>query len=86
MAKLQNRKSLVEEFNPFELKDNSEALRLNLNEIDSRDIRVKFKAAEDPIHYVFDSFDNPSLKTLARDFVKEGFSDIVSFVTNIING
>lgn len=86
MTKFQNRTSLVEEFNPFEVKDNSEALRLNLNEIDNRDIRTKFKAAEDPIHYVFDSFDNTSLKTLARDFVKEGFSDIISFVTNIING
>ena len=86
MAKFQNRSLLMEEsFNPFEVVDNSEVLRANLNEIDNRNIRCKFKATEDPIQYVFDSFDNTSLKTLARDFVKEGFSDIVSFVSNIIN-
>lgn len=76
---------MEETFNPFNPKDNSESLRLNLNEIDSRNIRSRFKATDDPIKYVFDSFDNTSLKTLARDFVKESFSDIVSFVTDMIN-
>ncbi|MBQ8634717.1 hypothetical protein IJ425_01010 [bacterium] len=86
MAKFQNRTLLMEEsFNPFETVDNSEILRTNLDEIDNRNIRCRFKSTEDPIKYVFDSFDNTSLKVLARDFVKEGFSDIVSFVTNIIN-
>ena len=76
---------MEETYNPFKVVDNSEILKSNLNEIDSRDIRCKFKATEDPIKYVFDSFDNTSLKTLAKDFVKESFTDIISFVTNIIN-
>ena len=84
MAKFQGRTALFEEtLNPFEVIDNTEILRSNLNEIDNRDIRCKFKATEDPIKYVFDSFDNTSLKTLAKDFVKEGISDLVSFVTKI---
>jgi len=86
MLKRQNRTLFKEEsFNPFETVDNSQTLRTNLNAIDNRDIRCKFKATEDPIQYVFDSFDNTSLKTLAKDFVREGFSDMVSFVTRIIN-
>lgn len=86
MARFQRRTNLMEEtFNPFNPVDNSELLKSNLNEIDARSIRSTFKATEDPIKYVFDSFDNTSLKTLAKDFVKESFSDIVSFVTNIIN-
>ena len=84
MTKFQNKTAMMEEtFNPFETVDNSKMLRSNLEEIDNRDIRVKFKATEDPIHYVFDSFDNTPLKVLAQDFVKESFCDIISFVTNI---
>ena len=86
MARFQKRTNLMEEtFNPFEVVDNSEKLRSNLNEIDNRNIRCRFKDTEDPIQYVFDSFDNTSLKTLAKDFVRESFSDVVSFITNIIN-
>ena len=86
MARFQKRVNLLEEtFNPFNPIDNSEALKSNLNEIDSRSIRSTFKSTQDPIQYVFDSFDNTSLKTLAKDFVKEGFNDIISFVSNIIN-
>ncbi len=84
MSKFQNRTVLLEDtLNPFEVVDNSEILRSSLAEIDNRDIRCKFKATEDPIQYVFDSFTNTSLKTLAKDFVKEGISDFVSFVTRI---
>ncbi len=86
MARFQKRVKLTEEtYNPFEVVDNSEILRSNLNEIDNRSIRCRFKATEDPIQYVFDSFDNTSLKTLAKDFVKEGFFDVISFITRIIN-
>ena len=86
MLRRQNRLSIKEEsFNPFEVVDNSAILRTNLDKIDNRNIRTKFKATEDPIQYVFDSFDNTSLKVLAQDFVKESFSDMLSFVTKIIN-
>lgn len=86
MARFQRKTNLMEEtFNPFNPVDNSELLKSNLNEIDSRSIRSTFKATQDPIQYVFDSFDNTSLKTLAKDFVKESFDDVISFITKIIN-
>ena len=86
MARFQKRVNLMEEtFNPFEIVNNSEILKSNLNEIDSKSIRSRFKATQDPIQYVFDSFDNTSLKTLAKDFVREGLSDMVSFITRIVN-
>ena len=86
MTRFQKKGNLMEEtFNPFNPVDNSEILKSNLNEIDARSIRSRFKATQDPIQYVFESFDNTSLKTLARDFVKESFNDLVSFITDIIN-
>ena len=85
MARFQRQTKLMEEtFNPFEVVDRSDVLKSNLEEIDNRNIRSRFKATEDPIKYVFDSFDNTSLKTLASDFVKESFSDVISFVTSIV--
>ncbi len=74
---------LNETFNPFETPISKEELLGNLNEIDSSSIRAKFKNAQDPINLAFDAIEKTSLKTLARDFVKEGFYDIVSFVTDI---
>ncbi len=72
-----------EEFNPFEVKDNTQALRRNLERIDNRDIRSKFKCAQDPINIAFRRIEDISLKTLAVDFVKESFFDFVSFVSNV---
>ena len=85
MARFQRQSNLMEEtFNPFNVVDKSDILKSNLEEIDNRNIRSRFRATEDPIKYVFDSFDNTSLKTLASDFVKESFSDVISFITSIV--
>ncbi|MBR2069614.1 MAG: hypothetical protein IJ877_07645 [Candidatus Gastranaerophilales bacterium] len=74
-------KQETEEFiNPFEVRDNSEALMKSLASIDRRDIRSKFKNAQDPITLAFESIEETSLKTLAKDFVKESFYDFISFV------
>ena len=74
---------MEETFNPFETVDNSEALRANLDRIDNRNIRCKFKGTKDPINLAFESIENAPLKTLARDFVKESFMDMVSFISKI---
>lgn len=73
----------VETFNPFETKDFSEGLMKNLNKIDEKSIRTRFKNAQDPINLAFETIENTSLKTLAKDFVKETFFDFVSFVTEV---
>ncbi|MBQ8475643.1 hypothetical protein IJ531_01120 [bacterium] len=69
--------------NPFLKQDNSEALMKSLASIDSRDIRCKFKNTEDPITLAFQTIEETSLKSLAKDFVKESFYDFISFVGDI---
>ncbi len=85
MSKLANLQALdlEETFNPFEIKDNTESLRKSLNKIDSCDIRTKFKNTQDPINLAFKSIEDTSLKTLAKDFVKESFYDFISCVKDI---
>ena len=72
-----------EYINPFEVRDNSELLRTTLNEIDQKNIRCTYKSTEDPINLAFQSIEQTSLKTLTKDFIKEGFLDIISFITKI---
>ncbi len=84
MAQLKKYSNVFEEeFNPFEVKDNTLDLRKKLERIDNRDIRTKFKCAQDPINIAFRKIEDISLKTLAVDFVKESFFDFVSFVSNV---
>jgi len=68
--------------NPFERRNNSEALMKSLASIDSHDIRCKFKNTQDPINLAFETINESSLKSLAKDFVKESFMDIVSFISD----
>ena len=70
-------------YNPFETVDNSELLFANLNKIDEKNIRCKFKNTQDPINLAFDTIENTSLKNLTKDFITEGFSDMISFITSI---
>ncbi len=70
-------------FNPFTATFDKEALMVNLNQIDSRDLRTRFKNTQDPITLAFKTFDNVPIKTLAKDFIKESFFDLVSFVTDL---
>ena len=70
-------------FNPFVSNFDREALMQNLNDIDSAELRTRFKNTQDPITLAFKSFDNAPLDALARDFIKDSFMDIVSFITNI---
>lgn len=76
-------KATVKPVNPFEVSENSEALMKNLASIDSHDIRCKFKNTQDPITLAFQTIEETSLKTLAKDFVKESFYDFISFVGDI---
>lgn len=83
MARLKFQQPIEDTFNPFEIYVDHEALKSDLNDIDKRDIRTRFKNTQDPINLAFDSFNNVPLKTLAKDFVKESFTDLVSFVSKI---
>ncbi len=84
MSKLARLNELeTQQFNPFEIRDNRETLIENLDTIDNRDIRSRFKNTQDPINLAFKTIENTSLKILARDFVKEAFFDFVSSVKDI---
>lgn len=71
--------------NPFEEpKDNSKELMENLALIDSRDLRSKYSGAQDPINLAFQTFEDLPLKTLAKDFVKEGICDLICVVKDFL--
>ncbi len=76
-------KVLSEEFNPFEVKNNFGLLKETLTKIDERDIRTKFKSTSDPINLAFETLENQSLKSLAKDFITESISDFADFITRI---
>ena len=70
--------------NPFSMQTDTEALMKNLSSIDSKDLRCKFKNTQDPIMLAFDTINETSLKTLAKDFVKETFYDFIACVKDIV--
>ena len=69
--------------NPFEVHDNSHLLLEKLASIDEKDLRCKFKNTNDPITLAFDTIGQSSLKSLAKDFVKDSFYDLVCFISDI---
>jgi len=69
--------------NPFDMKLDCKTIRENLDDIDNRQLVVRFKRTKDPINLAFETIDNISLKYLAKDFVKESFTDIVSFISKL---
>ena len=69
--------------NPFEVQKNSIELKSCLDNIDSRNIRFKFKNTVDPINLAFDTLEATSVEVLARDFIRESITDFISFVSRI---
>ena len=70
--------------NPFEVHNNTSLLIQKLDEIDSNDLRCKFKSAQDPINIAFQSIEDAPLDKLAKDFVKDTIFDFVSMVKEFI--
>ena len=79
-ARIRSRIVENEQINPFAVNDNTEALMKSLASIDSRDLMCKFKNTQDPINLAFETIESTSLKTLAKDFVKESFYDFFEFI------
>jgi len=71
--------------NPFELNNYTDGLIKNLDAIDNKSIRARFKNTQDPINLAFQTIENTSLKSLAKDFVKESFFDLISFITDTVS-
>ena len=52
--------------------------------LDKRDKRMRFNNSRDPIYYVFECVENRPITTLAKEFVKDSFKDIVNFVSTVV--
>ncbi len=54
------------------------------NILERKDRRMRFNNSKDPIYYVFDCIENRPIPTLAKEFVKDSFRDVVNFVSMAI--
>ena len=52
--------------------------------LDKNDKRMRFNNSRDPIYYVFDVLENRPISTLAKEFVKDSFSEITNFVSKVV--
>lgn len=52
--------------------------------LDKNDRRMRFNNSQDPIYYVFDCLENRPVSTLAKEFVKDTFSEIANFVSKVV--
>lgn len=55
------------------------------NYLESKDRRMRFNNAQDPIYYIFDCIENRPIKVLAKEFVKDSVFDIMNFVSKVVN-
>ena len=56
-------------------------LAANLDILDKKDIRMRFKNSRDPIYVAFDYLDKRPIQELAVEFVKDSVFDIMNFVS-----
>ena len=61
-----------------------EKVKEMLNYSRLQDKRMRFNNAQDPIYYVFNCIENRPVKTLAKEFVKDSFRDVVNFISMAI--
>lgn len=61
--------------------ENKKNLSEQMDILDKKDIRMRFKNSRDPVLIAFEYLENQPLKRLAIDFVKESISDIMVFVS-----
>ena len=54
------------------------------NYLENKDRRMRFNNSKDPIYYVFDCIENRPVSTLAKEFVKDSFFEVVNFVSKVV--
>jgi len=71
------------QYTPLKRKKKAGKRRLSeeMDILDQKDLRMRFKNSRDPVLIAFEYLDNQSLKKLAIEFVKESISDIMCFVS-----
>ena len=66
------------------VKNNAEFDITTYKFIGKKDSRMRFNTSKDPIYYIFDCIENRPIKTLAKEFVKDTFFDVVKFVSKTV--
>lgn len=56
----------------------------DFNYLAQKDRRMRFNTAKDPIYYVFGCLEDRPVSTLAKEFVRDSFKDIVHFVSRVV--
>ena len=62
-------------------KGNKKSATEEMDMLDKKDIRMRFKNSRDPVYIAFEYLEKQPLKKLAIDFIKESFEDIAFFVS-----
>lgn len=52
--------------------------------LENKDRRMRFNNSQDPIYFVFDCIENRPVSTLAKEFVKDSFFEVVNFVSKVV--
>ena len=63
---------------------NSRQVSKEIEYLKKRDRRMRFNNSQDPIYYVFDCIENRPVSTLAKEFVKDSFFEVVNFVSKVV--
>lgn len=67
------------QFMPMVRKPNQ--IAANLDKIDNKDIRMRFRNSRDPLYIAFDYLDKRPVQELAKDFVKDSIFGIMNFIS-----
>ena len=69
-------------FSPLKRKKkNKTTAQDEMDLLDKKDIRMRFKNSRDPVYIAFEYLENQPLQRLAIDFVKDSFAEIACFIS-----
>ena len=81
-SNMSNNRSGNGSFTPLRRKPaQNKQLAANLDILDKKDIRMRFKNSRDPLYIAFDYIDKRPVKELAVAFVKDTIFDVMNFVS-----
>ncbi len=62
-------------------KSDKKNLKGEMDLLDKKDIRMRFRNSKDPVYIAFEYLDRQPLKKLAIDFVKDSIAEVIVFVS-----
>jgi len=78
----ENNKTGNGNYTPLKRKKNGKkGAREEMDLLDKKDIRMRFKNSKDPVYVAFDYLDRQPLRKLAIDFVRDSIAEVIIFVS-----